>query len=154
VSETPPGSRHDIAVAREVPAPADEIFDFLSDLGNHWLLADRFIEVLRLEREPGGEAHGGKVRMHGPLGIRRTAVTRVTDQDRGRMMAGTAELGGGTRARVTWSLTPEGDATLVRLGADVETAGALDRMLLALGGKVWLRRRFGAILDTFTERFR
>jgi hypothetical protein len=153
VSETPPGTGHDIVVARQVPGSADEIFDFLSDLGNHWLLADRFIEVLRLDREPGGEVHGGKVRMRGPLGIRRTAVTRVIDQERATMMSGTAELAGGTRARVTWSFGSNGDVTLVRLSTDVERAGALDRLLLALGGRAWLRRRFAAILDTLANYF-
>jgi hypothetical protein len=70
------------------------------------------------------------------------------------MMTGTAELGGGTRARVTWSFTPDGDATTVRLAAEVEKAGPLDRVLLALGGKAWLRHRLAAILATLADRFR
>jgi hypothetical protein len=147
-------ARGNLFAEGKVPAPPGEVFDFLSDLGNHWVMADRFIEVVRLDGEPGGAAAGGRVRIHGPLGIRRTAVTRVTTRERPTMMTGTAELGGGTRARVTWSFTPDGDATTVRLAAEVEKAGPLDRVLLALGGKAWLRHRLAAILATLADRFR
>jgi uncharacterized protein YndB with AHSA1/START domain len=136
-----------------VPASPEEVFDFLSDLGNHWLMADRFIEVVRLDGTPGEAATGGTVRMHGPLGIRRTAITRVTGQERPKMMTGTADLRGGTRARVTWSFVPDGDGTTVRLAAEVQKAGPLDRMLLTLGGKAWFRRHLATILAALAESF-
>ena len=139
---------------RRVPASPEAVFDFLCDLGNHWLMADRFIEVVRLDGSRGEAASGGLVRMHGPLGIRRTAITRVTGQERPRMMTGTADLRGGTRARVTWSFVPDGDGTIVRLVAEVQNAGPLDRMLLTLGGRAWFRRHLATVLAALAERFR
>jgi hypothetical protein len=38
----------DIEAAALVPAPPEDVFAFLSDLRNHWRLADRFVEVLTL----------------------------------------------------------------------------------------------------------
>jgi hypothetical protein len=142
-----------VAVGR-VPAPSDEVFDFLSDLENHWLLADRFIEVIELERPaPGAPAHGGRVRMRGPLGLSRTAVTRVADMDRPRTMAGTAEVGARTRARVSWMLSAVDGSTAVELRAEVVEAARLDRLLLAAGGAGWMRRRFQRILAALARRF-
>jgi hypothetical protein len=67
-------------------------------------------------------------------------------------MAGTAELGGGTTARVSWDLEPEGAKTRVRLGARIVRASLPDRLLLALGGGAWLSRRFEKILQTLAKR--
>jgi uncharacterized protein YndB with AHSA1/START domain len=144
----------DFSAEGHVPASPAAVFDFLSDLGNHWVMADRFIEVVRLDTDRGGTATGGKVRMRGPLGIRRTATTRVTSSERPTTMTGTAELSGGTRARVTWSFSPDGDGTTVRLAAALEKAGPLDRALLVLGGRAWFRRRLAAILAALADRFR
>ena len=42
-----------IAAERVVAASPPVVFAFLADLENHWLLTDRFVEVLTLERPPG-----------------------------------------------------------------------------------------------------
>jgi hypothetical protein len=62
-------------------------------------------------------------------------------------MCGSAEVGHTTRARVTWTLAPEGEGTRVRLAAEVIEAGWLDRVLLALGGAAWMRAHFGAVIS-------
>ena len=55
---------------RDIAAPAAPLFAYLADLEQHWQLADRFIEVVSLERPAGGgPARGGVVRMRGPLGM-------------------------------------------------------------------------------------
>src|SRR5256714_15246333 len=94
----------DVEAAALVPAAPEDVFAFLSDLRNHWRLADRFVEVVTLETSEGGAADGGTVRVRGPLGLRRTATTRVVAAREPRLMIGTAELPGGTRARVSWGL--------------------------------------------------
>lgn len=138
---------------REVAAPQDELFAYLADLEQHWQLADRFIEVVSLDRPAdGGPAHGGVVRMRGPLGIRRAARTRVVVEERPSRLSGIAEVGSGTVARVSWMLHPSGGGTRVRLAATLERASPFDRTLLALGGRGWLERRFGSILDTLARR--
>jgi hypothetical protein len=141
-----------VSSSRLVDAPAGEIFGFLSDLENHWELADRFIEVLSLERRNDGPAYGGQVRMRGPLGIRRTVTTRVVETAPVTLMRGTAELAGGGRAGVSWSLGAEEGGTRVRLTAELERSSTLDRVLLAAGGRAWLERRFDAILATLAAR--
>lgn len=145
-------TRGELAAAALLPAPPGEIFDFLGDLENHWRLADRFIEVLTLDGPPGART-GGRVRMHGPLGLRRTATTRVEAAHPVHLMIGTAEVGHRTRACVSWSLTPADGGTSVRLAAALDESGLFDRFLLALGGRWWIRRRFVAVLRRLTEHF-
>ena len=143
----------DVEATALVPAPVEAVFAFLDDLENHWIVADRFVEVLDLHRPDGGRAAGGYVRLRGPLGVRRTVETRVVAIKAPRLLIGTAEAGGGTRARVSWSLAGHRESTRVRLAAAIETATALDRALLALGGRLWLRRRFAATLDGLAAEF-
>jgi uncharacterized protein YndB with AHSA1/START domain len=141
-----------IAAERVVAASPQVVFAFLADLENHWLLTDRFVEVLTLERPPGGgPARGGTVRMRGPLGLRRTVRTRVVEAAPASAIAGTASVGH-TEALVRWTLTPESGETRVRLEATVERLGRADGVLLAVGGRRWLERRFISILQTLARR--
>jgi uncharacterized protein YndB with AHSA1/START domain len=140
------------AAEREVNAPAEALFAYLADLEQHWQLADRFIEVVSLERPQGGPARGGVVRMRGPLGISRVARTQVVEAHPPTKLSGSATVGAGTEARVSWTLTPAGDRTRVRLEATVDHASLLDRLLLMLGGRRWMDRRFAGILATLEQR--
>ncbi len=138
---------------RVVHAPLEALFAYLADLEQHWQLADRFIEVVSLERPPeGGPAVGGVVRLRGPLGLGRSARTRVSETRPPTRLSGRAAVGRRTSARVTWTLRPSGAGTAVRLEAVVERAGILDAILLAVGGRAWMQRRFGALLETLGRR--
>jgi hypothetical protein len=148
---TPPASR--IAAERVVAAPPGDLFAFLVDLENHWLLADRFVEVGTLERPGrGAPAQGGTVRMRGPLGLGRTARTRVVRAEAPSFIEGTASVGRKTEARVRWTLRPAGAGTRVLLEANVVRAGGLESVLLRAGGRRWLERRFASILETLGRR--
>ena len=137
-----------ISASGLVAAPPEDVFDFLSRLENHWRLVDRFVVVVSVD------GSGAVVRLRGPLGVRRTVRTRVTSAVRPRTIVGVAELGGGTRARVTWALEPVGAArTHVLLTAEVERAQRLDRLVLALGGREWMRRRFAGGLVRLAARY-
>ena len=139
----------DIEAAALIPAPPEEVFDFLADLENHWQLAGSFVRVDRISA-----ADGGVVVLRGPLGIRRHARTRLTVTRRPRLLIGTAELGEETRARVSWTLAGRlGRETRVRLAAEIERTEPLDRVLLALGGRAWLQRCFERTLQRLVERF-
>jgi uncharacterized protein YndB with AHSA1/START domain len=138
-----------IRAERLVGGNPESVFEFLSDLENHWLLADRFIEVLELDRDGSGSpASGAKVRMRGPLGFHRDVVTRVLQVEPHTRLAGTAEIGPRTLAKVSWTLHPEEEGTRVQLAAKLERASLFDRAMLAAGGAPWMRRRFGKILET------
>jgi uncharacterized protein YndB with AHSA1/START domain len=123
-----------------VHAPSAEVFAFLSELGNHWRVADRFVEVVSLDPD------GGVVRVSGPLGLRRTAVTRVERMEPPHRIVGSARIGRHTRARVSWILAQSAEITHVRLAAELESASPLDRFLIAFGGRRWLARRFASAL--------
>jgi uncharacterized protein YndB with AHSA1/START domain len=139
----------DIDASAVVAAPREAVFDFLSDLGNHWAVAGRWIEVAALD----GAGNGGRVRIRGPLGLHRTAVTSVERVEPPERLEGTARIGR-TEARVAWTLHERGDeGTEVRLGATVVRAAPLDRAVLALGGASWMRRLFVATLARLATRF-
>ena len=142
-----------IGASALVPAPPEAVFSFLSDLENHWELGGPFIEVLRLDRPGRGvPADGGRVRMRGPLGVGRTAETRVTGAVAPHEMRGEARIGGTTRGHVLWTLHPDHRGTRVTLEATPVAAAPLDRALLALGGRPWLRRRFEEVLRRLAAR--
>jgi carbon monoxide dehydrogenase subunit G len=136
-----------IQASRVVRATPEAVFAFLSDLENHWELTGRWVEAVMLEDS------NGRVRIHGPLGLRRTARTTVVDATPTHVMHGTAELSGGTVARISWEMAEDAGGTAVRLSADVEHAALPDRLLLALGGRRWMTHRFDAILARLDEQF-
>ncbi len=135
----------EIHVTREVAADAEQAFAFLADLENHWLIAGRFVEVIDLDGPPGGRS-GGRVRLRGPFGLRRTAHTRVEFARRPEAMGGCAQMSGGTVAHVRWLLRRADARTFVTLGTRIQHASGLDRLLLRLGGRAWLRSRFDGAL--------
>src|SRR4051794_4758138 len=135
-----------IEAERVVAASPEAVFAFLSDLDNHWKLTGRWVEAVSL-----ADANG-RVRIHGPLGLRRTARTTVVDASPSHVIHGTAELSGGTLARVAWELGEDVGGTAVRLSAEGERAALPDRMLLTFGGEAWMRRRFDAILERLDEQ--
>jgi uncharacterized protein YndB with AHSA1/START domain len=135
-----------IEAERVVATTPEAVFAFLSKLENHWQLAGRWVEVIDLDDG------GGEVRIHGPLGLRRTARTTVIAAHPDHLLQGTAELSGGTLAHIAWELGEDSGGTAVRLSADVERATIGDRLLLALGGRAWMRRHFRAILARLDGR--
>jgi hypothetical protein len=132
-------------VSELVPSPPAEVFAFLADLRNHWRLANGVVHVAELEHsEP--DAGGGSIELHGPLGLKRVARTRIARAVEpadgvGGVIEGTAETPRGTLVRVAWNLAPAPGGTLAALDLVVERATPLDRLLLALGGRRWLERR-------------
>jgi hypothetical protein len=133
-----------IAACAQVEAPVEDVYALLADLREHWRLAGRWVEPLELGPD------GGIVRLRGPLGLTRTARTRVVHTEAPTRLAGEAEVGH-TRASVSWRLWADGDSTWVTLQAEVLTAGAVDRALLALGGGRWLGARFRTTLARLAQ---
>ena len=131
------------AASARVAAAPEAVFAFLDDLGNHWRLIDRWTEIATLQ--PGGRA--AVVRLRGPLGVHRFACTAVLEARPPHLLVGEARIGRATAGRVIWALVPDGDSTRVDLRAEVLAAGPLDRLLLAAGGRRWLRRRFADALE-------
>jgi hypothetical protein len=57
-----------------------------------------------------------------------------------------AEIGPRAVAYVGWKLNPQGEVTTVELTTTVTSAGLVDRLLRAFGGRLWPRRRMAATL--------
>ena len=72
-----------------------------------------------------GERRGGKVRIHGPLGVRRTAATAVEQVEPPTAIRGTASIGSITQAQVEWQLIEQASGTRVGLSAEVLRATPL-----------------------------
>jgi uncharacterized protein YndB with AHSA1/START domain len=132
-----------IAATREISAPPERVYAFLSDLRNHWRLEHHLVELAHLD----ADGDGGRVRMRGPLGLRRTAYTRVEEAVPHKRLRGRADVGRGTVGRVAWEIAPSDNGSRVSLSAKVDNAGPLDRALLALGGRAYLRRVFAHALE-------
>jgi len=86
--------------------------------------------------------------VRGPLGLRRTATIRIDLAVPAVEVRGSAEMSGGTVARVRWRLRPLSGRTVVRLGATIEAARPLDRLLLRAGGRAWMSARFEGALES------
>jgi uncharacterized protein YndB with AHSA1/START domain len=92
------------------------------------------------------------VRIRGPLGLSRVARTRVLAVEPPRRLEGRADVGQGTVGAVRWEIEPAGGGgSRVTLAARVESASALDRAILALGGGRWLERIFRDALARLGE---
>lgn len=144
-----------IIASSHVPAPRRLVFAFLADRNNHWHLAGRRIEPLEIEQDGAGQL-SGLVVIRGPLGVRRRARTRVVEVREPMLLGGVAELGRRTAAVVRWDLgeVDGGAATRVELSASVTAASPLDRLLLALGGRIWMEHVFATTLQLLAERLR
>jgi hypothetical protein len=136
-----------IVAQAEVRAPVELVWVLLDDLRDHWLLADRWTEVLRVD------ADGGTILLRGPLGVRRTVDVRVTERLAPTELQGLAVLDAKTAAQVRWALEPiDATSTRVTLRATVLSAGWGDRLLLAMGAHRWLQWRFAVTLRRLNER--
>jgi hypothetical protein len=129
-----------LSVARTIPTDPEIAFAFLSDLDNHWRLADRFVDVIRLEGTPGSRT-GGEICIRGPLGIARTARTTLDTSHAPWLISGTARAGRETLVRVSWSLKPDPKGARVELTLTRLSTNPIDRLLLTIGGRRWLRQR-------------
>jgi hypothetical protein len=139
-----------VGTGRVGASPA-RVFAFLEDLENHRLLTGRAVAIEELDGPPGART-GSRVQLRGPLGIRRRARTRMLDSRAPGWMIGSAEVGRGTLALISWTIAEDRTGSRVRLKAEIARLGVSDRVLLALGGRRWLRRLFEESVTALAER--
>jgi hypothetical protein len=127
-----------VTAVRLVEAPIAEIYRFLDRLPNHERLTGSRLRLLELA----ADRQGARMRVRGPFGLRRTVETTITYRRAPYAMGGIAGTGRRTSAEVHWTLDPAGSGTVVTLTAILHRRSAADRLLLALGGRRWLRSAF------------
>ena len=140
-----------IEAAAALPAPAPDVFERLCDLDAHHGLAAPHIEVLALDGERGGRT-GGLVRLNGPLGISMLARTRVRAARFPVELSGSAVADGGTTAELVWRLEPLAGRSVLRSELTVRPRRRTHRLLLAIGGRRWLRRRLTTAIERLAVR--
>ena len=136
-----------LSADRTVAQAPEEVYAFLAQLENHWRLSDRYLRLEQLS----ADRRGGRIVIGTPFGLRRTARTRVSATSRPAGLSGAADVGRSTTARVHWIIEPRDAGALVGLEATVIAAGPLDKLLLAAGGRWWLRRRFASVLALLAD---
>ena len=135
-----------ISAERTIPHQPERVFEFLSDLRNHWRLEPRAF----LELEDVGERNG-RIRLKGPMGLARKVQTEVLEAEAPTRVAGRADLRGGTVGLVAWEIRPDERGSHVTLSARVERASLPDRAILALGGRAWLGHLFERALGNLEQ---
>ncbi len=139
----------EVTATRPIATTPEEIFAFLANPDRHWQLLGRRLEPLRAY-----DGSRSQVRLHGPLGIRRTLWIRLSDERPPHELVGRVEAGGGaTIGTVRWAVRPAGaGASIVELTARTDFAGWLDRLLLTAGGARWLRQSLERALVALDAR--
>ncbi|HEX3974694.1 MAG TPA: SRPBCC family protein [Solirubrobacteraceae bacterium] len=145
----------EISARRTLPVGPEEAFAFLSRPHNHRRLATPRIGLRELDVTRDGELRGALMVLRGPLWLRRRARTRVASVRRPAHLAGTARVGAGTEVEVRWDLEGAGaGATVAVLTATVTRLALTERLLLAIGGRAWVRRLFVATLERLAKELR
>ena len=137
-----------ISARRRIPAGAADTFAFLAAPATHQRLQVRGIVMLSLGGDAAGDGlNWGAVALRGPLGLRWAIHLRVALRQSPTRLAGGALADSGTAAHVSWTLREQPDrTTIVELTAVLGPIAHRDRVLLAAGGRLWIRRRFAAAL--------
>jgi hypothetical protein len=83
--------------------------------------------------------------------MQRTASTELLQTRLANSIAGQARIGERTVASVAWCVDENDRGSVVTLRAVVDAAGPVDRVVLLLGGRRWLARRFEAALQRLSD---
>jgi hypothetical protein len=142
----------EISAHRALPVAPEQAFAFLSRPHNHRRLATARLRLRELDVTGEGELRGALMVLRGPLWLRRRARTRVVSMRPPGHLAGTARVGSGTEVQVRWELDGAGaGAAVARLTATVTRLAPPERLLLAIGGRTWVRRLFAATLERLAD---
>jgi carbon monoxide dehydrogenase subunit G len=135
-----------------VDAPADRVWTFLMDVprmatcipgaGDVRQIDDRTYDAtVKTKIGPIAASFGCKIAILDLDESAHAGVVEVNGKD--------TKIGGGVKARLTMSLVPDGDATTVRIGSDVDILGKIGQY-----GHGMISKRATAMLDEFAQCLR
>jgi uncharacterized protein YndB with AHSA1/START domain len=136
-----------LTVSTYIAKPREEVFEYLADIANHAEFTDHYLVDWHLLREdPYGVGAGARFRIKAPLSrfswadVSLAEVTppyRIVERGRGGKFNRIRMLG-------TYTLSPAaGDTTKVEYTLETEPPMLSDKIMEALGGRVWVRRQAG-----------
>ena len=136
-----------LTVSTYIAKPREEVFEYLADIANHAEFTDHYLVDWHLLREdPYGVGAGARFRIKAPLSrfswadvslAELTPPYRIVERGRGGKFNRIRMLG-------TYTLSPAaGDTTKVEYTLETEPPMLSDKIMEALGGRVWVRRQAG-----------
>lgn len=153
----------EVRATRTVRASPAALFAFLEEPDRHWQLLGSRLQPLRSY-----DGQRSRVRLRGPLGVRRTVSIELSAERPPHEIVGRVEATAGSRetrtlGTVRWSIRAAADVgagagggggaeSAVELTARTDLAGSFDRLLLACGGTRWLRRSLELALAALAEQ--
>lgn len=133
-----------------IARPREEVFAYLADIANHPEFTDHFLTRWHLTRED-SYGRGAGARFHVGAPLQRFSWADVTlvevEPPRRIMQRGATGKFNRVRLRVEYLLEPAPEGgTRVTFQTETEPATPTDRIMEALGLRIWLRRRYGRAL--------
>lgn len=128
-----------------IDAPRERVFEYLQDLANHPQFTDHYLVDWRLTREDSaGRGAGARFRIAAPGNRFGWGDVTLVEVERPRKIVEVGRSGKGNRIRTrgVYELS-EGvhGMTRVQFTLDAESKVLFDRMMQALGGRIWIRRK-------------
>lgn len=134
-----------VSVAVTIARPREEVFEYLADIANHAEFTDHYLVEWRLTREdPYGLGAGARYKVRAPLSRFSWADSAIVEFDRPRRIVEAGRTGKFNRIRTlgVYELEPgPGNSTRVTFTLEIDPKLPSDRLLEALGGRIWVRRQ-------------
>ena len=128
-----------------ISRPREEVFEYLADIANHAEFTDHYLVDWRLTREDSyGTGAGARFRMKAPLGRFAWADMTFAEMQPPYRIVARGRGGKYNRIRMlgSYTLSP-GPSGTTRVEYTFETVPVMpsDRLLEAIGGSAWTRRK-------------
>ena len=128
-----------------IDRPREEVFDYLADIANHAEFCDHYLVDWRLLRENSyGVGAGARFRVKAPLNRFAWADLTLAEMKPPYRIVEHGRGGKFNRIRILSTYTLQegpGDTTRVEFTLETEPALASDRLIEALGGRAWMKRK-------------
>jgi uncharacterized protein YndB with AHSA1/START domain len=139
-----------VSVSIIIDAPREQVFAYLSDIANHAAFLDHFLVDWRLTRERStGEGAGARFRIRAPGNRFAWGDVTLVEVARPHVIVEVGRMGKANRIplRVVYELVEAPDRmTKLRLTFQTRPAVLSDRLMEALGGRLWVRRQHARAL--------
>jgi uncharacterized protein YndB with AHSA1/START domain len=136
-----------LSVEITIARPREEVFEYLADIANHAEFTDHFMVDWRLTREDTyGTGAGARYRLKAPLNRFPWADSTFVEVERPHRIVEVGRAGKYNRIRTlgVYEIEPApGNTSRVRFTLETEPKLPSDKLMEALGGRAWMKRKLG-----------